>query len=115
VQLDSCGLFCQGMAQQLGPMYLLEIAPFNLKGAFGTACQLFCTIGIFTGGVFGLREILGKNMTNVLHCNVIVIMFYYPLRHSHRCWHVDIAAVMGRAFSRMCLFVHALTGKRLEL
>jgi len=47
------------MATQLGPMYLLEIVPFNLKGAFGTACQLFCTIGIFMGGVFGLREILG--------------------------------------------------------
>jgi len=51
-----------GMATQLGPMYLLEIVPFNLKGAFGTACQLFCTIGIFMGGVFGLREILGKNL-----------------------------------------------------
>jgi len=50
------------MATQLGPMYLLEIVPFNLKGAFGTACQLFCTIGIFMGGVFGLREILGKNL-----------------------------------------------------
>lgn len=51
---------CTGMATQLGPMYLLEIVPFNLKGAFGTACQLFCTIGIFVGSVFGLREILGK-------------------------------------------------------
>jgi len=51
-----------GMATQLGPMYLLEIVPYNLKGAFGTACQLFCTIGIFMGGVFGLREILGKNL-----------------------------------------------------
>jgi len=51
-----------GMATQLGPMYLLETVPFNLKGAFGTACQLFCTIGIFMGGVFGLREILGKKL-----------------------------------------------------
>ena len=51
-----------GMATQLGPMYLLEIVPFNLKGAFGTACQLFCTIGIFMGGIFGLREILGKDL-----------------------------------------------------
>jgi len=49
-----------GMATQLGPMYLLEIVPFNLKGAFGTACQLFCTIGIFMGGVLGLRELLGE-------------------------------------------------------
>jgi SP family facilitated glucose transporter-like MFS transporter 1 len=52
------GINC-GMATQLAPMYLLEIAPYNLKGAFGTACQLFCTIGIFVGGVLGLREILG--------------------------------------------------------
>lgn len=51
-----------GMATQLGPMYLLEIVPYNLKGAFGTACQLFCTIGIFVGSVYGLREILGKNL-----------------------------------------------------
>lgn len=53
-----------GMATQLGPMYLLEIVPYNLKGAFGTACQLFCTIGIFMGGVFGLREILGKSLSS---------------------------------------------------
>jgi len=57
-----CSLVATGLATQLGPMYLLEIVPYNLKGAFGTACQLFCTIGIFVGGVFGLREILGKNM-----------------------------------------------------
>jgi len=60
VQLHCCGLMCEGMAMMLGPMYLLETVPFNLKGAFGTACQLFCTIGIFMGSVFGLREILGK-------------------------------------------------------
>ena len=42
-------------------MYLLEIAPFNLKGAFGTANQLFVTVGIFFGSVLGLREILGDN------------------------------------------------------
>ena len=58
--VDYANALFLGMATQLGPMYLLEIVPFNLKGAFGTACQLFCTIGIFMGGVFGLREILGK-------------------------------------------------------
>lgn len=53
------GINC-GAATQLGPMYLLEIVPFNLKGAMGTCHQLFITIGIFTGSVFGLREILGS-------------------------------------------------------
>jgi len=49
-----------GMATQLAPLYLTEIAPYNLRGMFGTANQLFITIGIFMGSVFGLREILGK-------------------------------------------------------
>lgn len=52
------GINC-GFATQLAPMYLAEITPFNLRGAFGTGHQLFITIGIFMGSVFGLREILG--------------------------------------------------------
>ena len=51
----------QGMATQLAPMYLAEITPFNLRGAFGTANQLFITIGICVGSILGLREILGAN------------------------------------------------------
>ena len=49
----------QGFATQLAPMYLMEITPFNWRGAFGTGHQLFITIGIFIGALFGLREILG--------------------------------------------------------
>ena len=41
-------------------MYLTEITPFNLRGAFGTGHQLFITIGIFIGSVLGLREIFGE-------------------------------------------------------
>ena len=41
-------------------MFLAEIAPVNLRGAFGTCHQLFITIGILMGSVFGLREILGN-------------------------------------------------------
>jgi len=52
-----------GAATQLAPMYLLEIAPYNLKGAFGTASQLFITIGIFIGSVLGLSNILGMLST----------------------------------------------------
>jgi len=48
------------MATQLAPLYLTEISPYNLRGMFGTANQLFITIGIFTGSVFGLGQILGK-------------------------------------------------------
>ena len=49
-----------GFATQLVPMFLAEITPVNLRGTFGTCHQLFITIGIFMGSVFGLREILGN-------------------------------------------------------
>lgn len=48
-----------GFANCLAPMYLTEIAPYNLRGAFGTVHQLAVTIGIFLGSVFGLSSILG--------------------------------------------------------
>ncbi|ESO04687.1 hypothetical protein HELRODRAFT_187011 [Helobdella robusta] len=43
----------------LGPMYMLEVVPFNLKGAMGTIHQLFITIGIAMGSLFGLNNLLG--------------------------------------------------------
>lgn len=55
-----------GFATQLAPMYLLEITPYNLKGAFGTLNQLFITLGIFMSSVFGLREILGQYILCIL-------------------------------------------------
>jgi hypothetical protein len=51
-----------GFATQLAPMYLAEITPYNLRGAFGTANQLFVTLGIFLGALFGLTHILGKDV-----------------------------------------------------
>ena len=50
-----------GMATQLAPLYLTEISPYNLRGMFGTANQLFITVGIFASSVFGLRQMLGDN------------------------------------------------------
>jgi MFS transporter, SP family, solute carrier family 2 (facilitated glucose/fructose transporter), member 5 len=47
------------MATQLAPLFLAEITPFNLRGAFGTANQLFITIGIFVSNLLGLKEIFG--------------------------------------------------------
>jgi MFS family permease len=34
------------VAVQAGPLFLSEIAPFHLRGAFNTQFQLFITIGI---------------------------------------------------------------------
>jgi len=49
-----------GMATQLAPLYLTEISPYNLRGMFGTANQLFITLGIFAGSLLGLRQMLGN-------------------------------------------------------
>jgi len=59
-----------GMATQLAPLYLTEISPYNLRGMFGTANQLFITIGIFAGSVFGLRQMLGNKFQ--LHYHFLV-------------------------------------------
>jgi len=64
-----------GMATQLAPLYLTEISPFNLRGMFGTANQLFITLGLFTGSVFGLREILGE--LEFCYCIINLISFQH--------------------------------------
>jgi MFS family permease len=40
---DNAGV---GIAVQCGPLFLSEIAPYHLRGAFNTQFQLFITIGI---------------------------------------------------------------------
>ena len=62
-------------------MYLTEITPSNLRGAFGTGHQLFITIGIFIGSVLGLREIFGEFFQQVYtlllraSCNASDLLF----------------------------------------
>ncbi|CAL8290244.1 unnamed protein product [Merluccius merluccius] len=53
------GLFC-GLCTGLTPMYVGEIAPTNLRGAFGTLHQLGVVIGILVAQVFGLEFLLGS-------------------------------------------------------
>src|SRR5277367_3182908 len=52
------GVNC-GAHTVLAPMFLTEIAPLKFRGAFGTANQLFVTIGIFISNFFGLKIIFG--------------------------------------------------------
>ncbi|KAM9360462.1 solute carrier family 2, facilitated glucose transporter member 11b [Symphorus nematophorus] len=42
------------------PLYLGEIAPTSLRGAMGMGTSVFITIGILTGQVAGLKELLGR-------------------------------------------------------
>lgn len=52
------GLFC-GLCTGFVPMYIGEIAPTALRGAFGTLNQLGIVIGILVAQIFGLNVILG--------------------------------------------------------
>ncbi|KAJ8289914.1 hypothetical protein GJAV_G00006700 [Gymnothorax javanicus] len=54
------GFFC-GMCTGLTPMYLGELAPTALRGAFGTLHQLGVVVGILVAQIFGLEALLGSS------------------------------------------------------
>lgn len=53
------GIFA-GLASNVVPMFLGEMAPKNLRGAIGVVPQLFITIGILVAQILGLTSILGN-------------------------------------------------------
>uniref|UniRef100_A0A8C1YI71 Solute carrier family 2 member 3a n=1 Tax=Cyprinus carpio TaxID=7962 RepID=A0A8C1YI71_CYPCA len=53
------GLFC-GLFTGLTPMYVGEVSPTPLRGAFGTLHQLGVVIGILIAQIFGLEYLLGS-------------------------------------------------------
>ncbi|KAJ0000523.1 hypothetical protein NQD34_012365 [Periophthalmus magnuspinnatus] len=54
------GVFC-GLCTGLTPMYVGEISPTALRGAFGTLHQLGVVIGILVAQIFGLEFLLGSD------------------------------------------------------
>ncbi|KAM6108910.1 LOW QUALITY PROTEIN: solute carrier family 2, facilitated glucose transporter member 5-like [Pterocles gutturalis] len=50
-----------GLASNVVPMFLGEMAPKNLRGAIGVVPQLFITIGILVAQLLGLSFILGND------------------------------------------------------
>lgn len=54
------GLFC-GLFTGLTPMYVGEVSPTPLRGAFGTLHQLGVVVGILIAQVFGLEALLGSS------------------------------------------------------
>lgn len=55
------GVFC-GLCTGFVPMYIGEISPTALRGAFGTLNQLGIVIGILVAQIFGLEIILGSEV-----------------------------------------------------
>ncbi|XP_052030745.1 solute carrier family 2, facilitated glucose transporter member 3 isoform X2 [Apodemus sylvaticus] len=53
------GIFC-GLCTGFVPMYIGEVSPTALRGAFGTLNQLGIVIGILVAQIFGLDFILGS-------------------------------------------------------
>ncbi|XP_012633057.1 solute carrier family 2, facilitated glucose transporter member 3 isoform X2 [Microcebus murinus] len=53
------GIFC-GLCTGFVPMYIGEVSPTALRGAFGTLNQLGIVIGILVAQIFGLEVILGS-------------------------------------------------------
>ncbi|KAF7666828.1 hypothetical protein LDENG_00089220 [Lucifuga dentata] len=54
------GMFC-GLFTGLTPMYVGEISPTAVRGAFGTLHQLGVVIGILIAQIFGLEFLLGSD------------------------------------------------------
>ncbi|XP_068615838.1 solute carrier family 2, facilitated glucose transporter member 3 [Brachionichthys hirsutus] len=54
------GVFC-GLSTGLTPMYVGEISPTAVRGAFGTLHQLGVVIGILVAQIFGLEFLLGSD------------------------------------------------------
>uniref|UniRef100_A0A672T528 Solute carrier family 2, facilitated glucose transporter member 3-like n=2 Tax=Sinocyclocheilus grahami TaxID=75366 RepID=A0A672T528_SINGR len=54
------GLFC-GLFTSLTPMYVGEVSPTPLRGAFGTLHQLGVVVGILIAQILGLEYLLGSD------------------------------------------------------
>ncbi|XP_060003334.1 solute carrier family 2, facilitated glucose transporter member 9 isoform X1 [Lagenorhynchus albirostris] len=52
-----------GIALSVLPMYLSEISPKEIRGSLGQVTAIFICIGVFTGQLLGLPELLGKEST----------------------------------------------------
>ncbi|XP_061597622.1 solute carrier family 2, facilitated glucose transporter member 1-like [Cololabis saira] len=66
------GLFC-GLFTGLTPMYVGEVSPTPLRGAFGTLHQLGVVVGILIAQVFGLEALLGSEKLWPLLLSLTVI------------------------------------------
>ncbi|XP_017826160.4 solute carrier family 2, facilitated glucose transporter member 9 isoform X1 [Callithrix jacchus] len=62
-----------GIALSVLPMYLSEISPKQIRGSLGQVTAIFICIGVFTGQLLGLPELLGKESTWPYLFGVIVV------------------------------------------
>ncbi|XP_076013415.1 solute carrier family 2, facilitated glucose transporter member 1 [Genypterus blacodes] len=72
------GLFC-GLVMSLNPLYIQEVSPTNLRGAFATLNQVSFACGILVGMVAGLETALGTehNWAMMLSLSLIPALLQY--------------------------------------
>ncbi|XP_053422657.1 solute carrier family 2, facilitated glucose transporter member 9 isoform X2 [Nycticebus coucang] len=68
-----------GIALSALPMYLNEISPKEIRGSLGQVTAIFICIGVFTGQVLGLPELLGKESTWPYLFGVITVPAFVQL------------------------------------
>ncbi|XP_034364237.1 solute carrier family 2, facilitated glucose transporter member 9 isoform X1 [Arvicanthis niloticus] len=62
-----------GIALSALPMYLNEISPQEIRGSLGQVTAIFICIGVFSGQLLGLPELLGKESTWPYLFGVIIV------------------------------------------
>lgn len=62
-----------GIALSALPMYLNEISPKEIRGSLGQVTAIFICIGVFSGQLLGLPELLGKESTWPYLFGVIIV------------------------------------------
>ncbi|XP_033934439.1 solute carrier family 2, facilitated glucose transporter member 1 [Pseudochaenichthys georgianus] len=72
------GLFC-GLVMSLNPLYIQEVSPTNLRGAFATLNQVSFASGILAGMVAGLETALGTehHWAMMLSLSVVPALLQY--------------------------------------
>ncbi|XP_034000351.1 solute carrier family 2, facilitated glucose transporter member 1 [Trematomus bernacchii] len=72
------GLFC-GLVMSLNPLYIQEVSPTNLRGAFATLNQVSFASGILVGMVAGLETALGTehHWAMMLSLSVVPALLQY--------------------------------------
>ncbi|KAB0354485.1 hypothetical protein FD755_023023 [Muntiacus reevesi] len=67
-----------GIALSALPMYLSEISPKEMRGSLGQVTAISICVGVFTGQLLGLPELLGKLKIPLPYLLSIVLTGIYP-------------------------------------
>uniref|UniRef100_A0A3B3XDU7 Major facilitator superfamily (MFS) profile domain-containing protein n=1 Tax=Poecilia mexicana TaxID=48701 RepID=A0A3B3XDU7_9TELE len=72
------GRIVMGISLSVLPMYLGEISPKHIRGSIGQFNSILICLGVFTGQVLGLPELLGQvgEQTNIICPHVYAVDFY---------------------------------------